>query len=131
MSEKADYQQCTSIDGVWSEIHQWTVSETGDAIYGDYSSDPVAITAEATELPAERTMYIPQTFTEDAAYLQVSYTIRDLYSGLVEDITENIALDSIIDGGRFSNGKLYAINITIGLDSVFWTPAKADWEDAA
>ena len=131
VAEEADYQQSTCEDGVWSEIHQWTVNETSDAIYGDYSSNPVTITAETTELPGEREMYIPQTFTEDSEYLQVSYTIKDLYSGLVENITENIALDSIIDGSGFSNGKLYTINITIGLDSVFWTPAQADWKEAA
>ncbi len=128
---EADYQQSTCEDGIWSEIHQWTVNGTGDAIYGDYSSNPLTITTETTELPAERAIYIPQTFTEDSEFLQVNYTIKDLYSGLVENITENIALGSITDGGCFSNGKLYTINITIGLDSVFWTPALVDWEDAA
>ena len=74
-------------------------------------------------------MFIPQTFTEDVEYLQVSYTVKDFFSGIVENVTENISLDSVIAGEGLVNGKLYTINITISLDSVFWDPAVGDWDE--
>lgn len=128
VAKEADYQQSSCENGTWSEIHEWTISETADAVYGDYTSQPQVVTSSSTELPGERTMYIPQTFTEGVEYLQVSYTILDLFSGIVEEITENIPLNTIIAGGGFRNGKLYTINISIGLDEVYWDPSVGDWE---
>ncbi len=130
IAKEADYQQSRCENGIWSEINQWTVTETEDAVYGDYSSDPQIITSEAKSLSSERMMFIPQSFTEGSEYLQVSYTIKDIYSGLVEDVTEHISLASITDDCGFVNGKLYSMNITIGLDSIHWDPSVGDWEDA-
>ena len=129
VAKEADYQQSScGEDGTWSEIHQWTVNETGDAVFGDYSSNPQVITSVPKELSGERTMYIPQSFTAGVEYLEVSYSIRDIYSGIVEEITENISLDSVIAGNGFRNGKSYTVNITIGLEEVFWDPSVGDWE---
>ena len=129
VAKEADYQQSSCEDGSWSEIHQWTVNETHDAVYGDYSSQPQVITPAVSELSTENEMFIPQNFTEGVEYLQVKYTVTDLYCGLVEEITENISLSKVIAGSGLRNGKLYTINISIGLDEVFWDPGLADWTD--
>jgi hypothetical protein len=128
VAKEADYQQSSCEDGTWSEIHRWTVSETEDAVYGNYSSQPQRITSERTVLPGEREMYIPQTFTDGVEYLQVTYTIHDLYSGIVEEVTEDIPLGKLISGDGLRNGKLYTINVSIGLDEVFWDPSVGDWD---
>jgi hypothetical protein len=129
VAKEADYQQSSCEDGTWSEIHRWTVNETGDAVYGDYSSNPQEITSSAVELAGERMMYIPQSFTPGVEYLQVSYSIKDIFSGIVENVTENISLDKVIAGNGFRSGKLYTINISIGMDEVFWDPAVGDWTE--
>lgn len=129
IARQADYQQSSCEDGKWSEIHQWTVSGRGDAVYGDYTAEPQIITSSVSELDGERVMYIPQTFTEGVEYLQVCYTVKDFFSGLVENVTENISLDSVIGSEGLANGKLYTINITIGLDKVFWDPSVNDWDE--
>jgi hypothetical protein len=129
VAKEADYQQSSCEDGSWSEIHQWTVNGTHDAVYGDYSSEPQVITSASTELSTENGMFIPQTFTEGVEYLQVKYTVTDLYCGLVEEITENISLSKAIAGSGLQNGKLYTINLSIGLDEVFWDPGLAEWTD--
>ncbi len=129
VAKEADYQQSSCEDGTWSEIHQWTVNETHDAVYGDYSSQPQVITSAVTELSTENEMFIPQSFTEGVEYLQVNYTITDLYCGIVENITENISLSRLIAGNGLSNGKSYTINVSIGLQDVFWDPATSDWSE--
>ena len=129
VAQIADYQQCSCESGEWGEIHRWTAQSTYDALYGDYSEAPSAVTATEADLPGEHLHYIPQTFTDGVEHLEVCYTIRDLHTGFTERVTERIPLGSLISDGEFRNGVLYSICLTFSLDRISWAPAVEDWDN--
>lgn len=128
VARTGEYQQSSCESGEWHEIHRWTTDSSYDAVYGDYSAAPASVTAAEVALPGEKVLYIPQTFTDGVEFIEVNYTIRDLFSDVVENVTESIPLRSLIGGGAFRNGVLYTICLTLSLDAITWAPAVADWD---
>lgn len=125
VARTGSYRQGSSESGEWKEMNIWTSGEHYDAVYGDYGGDPIELRFEKTELPGLRTLYIPQSFEDGIGTVVIGYAVIDLYSGIVEQVSESIPLRSIIP--RFVNGRCYTLDINISLEEVFWDPSIAEW----
>ncbi len=127
VARTGSYLQGSSVSGEWKEINLWTSGEHYDAVYGDYREEPLELGPEIIELPGLQTLYIPQSFEDGVGAVVIGYTVRDLYSGIVEQISESIPLHSLVP--RFANGRRYTLDISISLEEVFWDPSTAEWTD--
>lgn len=100
-----------------------------------YTNAVQEITTTAAAVAAEDVViYMPQTFADATAKIQVKYTVTTTVgttvgtSTVVEDCVKEISINSKFD--EWAMGKKYTFNITFALDEITWDPAVEKWEDA-
>lgn len=99
-----------------------------------YSGAVISVTKTAQTLtPATADYYIvlPQTFSDTTPVIEIVYTITTEYiSGhpVTEPITVEKDLKSIYTA-NWENGKMYTLNITLGVEEILWDPDVTDWAD--
>ena len=109
---------------------------TNDQVYTKAVQE---ITTTAAAVAAEDVViYMPQTFADATAKIQVKYTVTTTVtttvgttvgtSTVVEDCVKEISINSKFD--EWAMGKKYTFNITFALDEITWDPAVEKWEDA-
>lgn len=91
-------------------------------------------------LSVDNSLYIPQTFADDAI-IEVVYTITTTVGSVTENVTKTIKLKDLfpktydtVDHTKvisegWEMGKKYTINLTFTLDEIYWDPAVEDWKE--
>lgn len=102
---------------------------TNDQVYTNAVQE---ITTTAAAVAAEDVViYMPQTFADATAKIQVKYTVTTTVEGstpVVEDCVKEISIKD--NFAEWAMGKKYTFNITFALDEITWDPAVEKWEDA-
>mgnify|MGYP002771363197 CR=1 FL=1 len=102
---------------------------TNDQIYTNAVQE---ITTTAAAVAAEDVViYMPQTFADATAKIQVKYTVTTTVGGstpVVENCVKEISIKDKF--AEWAMGKKYTFNITFALDEITWDPAVEKWEDA-
>lgn len=97
-----------------------------------YTTAVQEITTTATPVATEDVViYMPQTFADATAKIQVKYTVTTTVGGstpVVENCVKEISINSKFD--EWAMGKKYTFNLTFALDEITWDPAVEKWEDA-
>lgn len=138
VAKKADYQEGEKDGqtGEWSQIDRWTVDDTAgtyDADFYDGSDGGTSVTDSKVEIGGQQTIYLPQNFTGNEM-LEITYTVKDKFSGVEETITVKIPLKDALktasqQEGSFEGGKAYTLNLKFTLSLVYWDPAVEQWDD--
>lgn len=102
---------------------------TNDQLYTNAVQD---ITTTAAPVATEDVViYMPQTFADATAKIQVKYTVTTTVGGstpVVENCVKEISIKDKF--AEWAMGKKYTFNITFALDEITWDPAVEKWEDA-
>lgn len=101
---------------------------TNDQVYTKAVQE---ITTTAAAVAAEDVViYMPQTFADATAKIQVKYTVTTTVGtgSVVENCVKEISINSKFD--EWAMGKKYTFNLTFALDEITWDPAVEKWEDA-
>lgn len=101
---------------------------TNDQVYTNAVQE---ITTTAAAVAAEDVViYMPQTFADATAKIQVKYTVTTTVGtgSVVENCVKEISINSKFD--EWAMGKKYTFNLTFALDEIKWDPAVEKWEDA-
>lgn len=96
-----------------------------------YTKAVQEITTTAAAVAAEDVViYMPQTFADATAQIQVKYTVTTTVGSgsVVEDCVKEISIKDKF--AEWAMGKKYTFNITFALDEITWDPAVEKWEDA-
>ena len=96
-----------------------------------YTTAVQEITTTATPVATEDVViYMPQTFADATAKIQVKYTVTTTVGtgSVVENCVKEISINSKFD--EWAMGKKYTFNLTFALDEITWDPAVEKWEDA-
>lgn len=96
-----------------------------------YTNAVQEITTTAAAVAAEDVViYMPQTFADATAQIQVKYTVTTTVGtgSVVEDCVKEISIKDKF--AEWAMGKKYTFNITFALDEITWDPAVEKWEDA-
>lgn len=96
-----------------------------------YTNAVQEITTTATAVAAEDVViYMPQTFEDATAKIQVKYTVTTTVGtgSVVENCVKEISIKDKF--AEWAMGKKYTFNITFALDEITWDPAVEKWEDA-
>lgn len=96
-----------------------------------YTKAVQEITTTAAAVATEDVViYMPQTFADATAQIQVKYTVTTTVGtgSVVEDCEKEISINSKFN--EWAMGKKYTFNITFALDEITWDPAVEKWEDA-
>ena len=96
-----------------------------------YTKAVQEITTTAAAVAAEDVViYMPQTFADATAKIQVKYTVTTTVGSgsVVEDCVKEISIKDKF--AEWAMGKKYTFNITFALDEITWDPAVEKWEDA-
>lgn len=96
-----------------------------------YTNAVQEITTTAASVAAEDVViYMPQTFEDATAKIQVKYTVTTTVGtgSVVENCVKEISINSKFD--EWAMGKKYTFNLTFALDEITWDPAVEKWEDA-
>lgn len=96
-----------------------------------YTNAVQEITTTAKAVTAEDVViYMPQTFADATAKIQVKYTVTTIVGtgSVVENCVKEISINSKFD--EWAMGKKYTFNLTFALDEITWDPAVEKWEDA-
>lgn len=96
-----------------------------------YTNAVQEITTTAASVAAEDVViYMPQTFEDATAKIQVKYTVTTIVGtgSVVENCVKEISINSKFD--EWAMGKKYTFNLTFALDEITWDPAVEKWEDA-
>ena len=96
-----------------------------------YTKAVQKITTTAAAVAAEDVViYMPQTFADATAKIQVKYTVTTTVGtgSVVEDCVKEISINSKFD--EWKMGRKYIFNLTFALDEITWDPAVEKWEDA-
>lgn len=96
-----------------------------------YTNAVQEITTTAAAVAAEDVViYMPQTFADATAKIQVKYTVTTTVGtgSVVENCVKEISINSKFD--EWAMGKKYTFNLTFALDEITWDPAVEKWEDA-
>lgn len=96
-----------------------------------YTNAVQEITTTAKAVTAEDVViYMPQTFADATAKIQVKYTVTTTVGAgsVVENCVKEISINSKFD--EWAMGKKYTFNLTFALDEITWDPAVEKWEDA-
>lgn len=96
-----------------------------------YTNAVQEITTTAAAVAAEDVViYMPQTFADATAKIQVKYTVTTTVGtgSVVENCVKEISINSKFD--EWAMGKKYTFNLTFALDEIKWDPAVEKWEDA-
>lgn len=100
---------------------------TNDQLYTNAVQE-ITITAApvATE---DVVIYMPQTFADATAKIQVKYTVTTTVGtgSVVENCVKEISIKDKF--AEWAMGKKYTFNITFALDEITWDPAVEKWED--
>lgn len=100
---------------------------TNDQIYTAATQE---ITTTAAAVAAEDVViYMPQTFADATAQIQVKYTVTTTVGtgSVVENCVKEISIKDKF--AEWAMGKKYTFNITFALDEITWDPAVEKWED--
>ena len=101
---------------------------TNDQVYTKAVQE---ITTTAAAVAAEDVViYMPQTFADATAKIQVKYTVTTTVEGstpVVENCVKDISIKDKF--AEWAMGKKYTFNITFALDEITWDPAVEKWED--
>ena len=101
---------------------------TNDQVYTKAVQE---ITTTAAAVAAEDVViYMPQTFADATAKIQVKYTVTTTVEGstpVVENCVKDISIKDKF--AEWAMGKKYTFNITFALDEIKWDPAVEKWED--
>lgn len=102
---------------------------TNDQVYTKAVQE---ITTTAAAVAAEDVViYMPQTFADATAKIQVKYTVTTTVGGSTPVVENCVKEFSIKDKfTEWAMGKKYTFNITFALDEITWDPAVEKWEDA-
>ena len=102
---------------------------TNDQVYTKAVQE---ITTTAAAVAAEDVViYMPQTFADATAKIQVKYTVTTTVGGSTPVVENCVKEFSIKDKfAEWAMGKKYTFNITFALDEITWDPAVEKWEDA-
>lgn len=95
-----------------------------------YTNAVQEITTTAASVAAEDVViYMPQTFEDATAKIQVKYTVTTTVGtgSVVENCVKEISINSKFD--EWAMGKKYTFNLTFALDEITWDPAVEKWED--
>ena len=96
-----------------------------------YTKAVQEITTTATAVATEDVViYMPQTFADETAKIQVKYTVTTTVGtgSVVEDCVKEISIKDKF--AEWAMGKKYTFNITFALDEITWDPAVEKWENA-
>lgn len=97
-----------------------------------YTNAVQEITTTAAAVGTEDVViYMPQTFADATAKIQVKYTVTTTVGGstpVVENCVKEISIKDKF--AEWAMGKKYTFNITFALDEITWDPAVEKWEDA-
>lgn len=107
-----------------------TVSDKSPFDVYSPTSPSSELSITATPLDAQNgdvSIFMPQTFDDDAAKVVVSYQVTYGSTGITDEVTIEKDLKSIFTEG-WKPGYKYTLNIVIGLDEVLWDPAIEEWE---
>lgn len=95
-----------------------------------YTNAVQEITTTAASVAAEDVViYMPQTFEDATAKIQVKYTVTTTVGSgsVVEDCVKEISIKDKF--AEWAMGKKYIFNLTFALDEITWDPAVEKWED--
>lgn len=101
---------------------------TNDQVYTKAVQE---ITTTAAAVAAEDVViYMPQTFADATAKIQVKYTVTTTVGTgtVVENCVKEFSIKDKF--AEWAMGKKYTFNITFALDEITWDPAVEKWEDA-
>lgn len=96
-----------------------------------YTNAVQEITTTAAAVAAEDVViYMPQTFADATAKIQVKYTVTTTVGTgtVVENCVKEFSIKDKF--AEWAMGKKYTFNITFALDEITWDPAVEKWEDA-
>ena len=96
-----------------------------------YTKAVQEITTTAAAVAAEEVViYMPQTFADATAQIQVKYTVTTTVGtgSVVENCVKEISIKDKF--AEWAMGKKYTFNITFALDEITWDPAVEKWENA-
>lgn len=96
-----------------------------------YTNAVQEITTTAAAVTAEDVViYMPQTFADATAKIQVKYTVTTTVGtgSVVENCVKEISIKDKF--AEWAMGKKYIFNLTFALDEITWDPAVEKWEDA-
>lgn len=104
-----------------------------------YTKAVQEITTTAAPVATEDVViYMPQTFEDATAQIQVKYTVTTTVTTtvgttvvtdyVVENCEKEISINSKFD--EWAMGKKYTFNLTFALDEITWDPAVEKWENA-
>lgn len=97
-----------------------------------YTNAVQEITTTATAVATEDVViYMPQTFADETAKIQVKYTVTTTVGtgSVVENCVKEISINSKFD--EWKMGRKYIFNLTFALDEITWDPAVEKWEDVS
>lgn len=100
---------------------------TNDQLYTNAVQE---ITTTAAPVATEDVViYMPQTFADATAKIQVKYTVTTTVGtgSVVENCVKEISIKDKF--AEWAMGKKYTFNITFALDEITWDPAVEKWED--
>lgn len=96
-----------------------------------YSGAVISVTKTAQTLtPATADYYIvlPQTFSDTTPVIEIVYTITTNYTSTAVEETVTVEKDlKSIYTANWENGKMYTLNITLGVEEILWDPDVTDW----
>lgn len=101
---------------------------TNDQVYTKAVQE---ITTTAAAVAAEDVViYMPQTFADATAKIQVKYTVTTTVGTgtVVENCVKEFSIKDKF--AEWAMGKKYTFNITFALNEITWDPAVEKWEDA-
>lgn len=96
-----------------------------------YTNAVQEITTTAAPVATEDVViYMPQTFEDATAQIQVKYTVTTKVGTVtvVENCVKEISIKDKF--AEWAMGKKYTFNITFALDEITWDPAVEKWENA-
>lgn len=100
-----------------------------------YTKAVQEITTTAAPVATEDVViYMPQTFADETAKIQVKYTVTTTVTttvgtgSVVENCVKEISIKDKF--AEWAMGKKYTFNITFALNEITWDPAVEKWEDA-
>lgn len=96
-----------------------------------YTNAVQEITTTAAPVATEDVViYMPQTFEDATAQIQVKYTVTTTVGTgtVVENCVKEISIKDKF--AEWAMGKKYTFNITFALNEITWDPAVEKWEDA-
>lgn len=130
VASKADFQECqkNATTSEWEVINRWTV-KTGETYNPTIFDGEQVVTDETSTLGGG--LFIPQKFTDDQ-YMEITYEITDIYSGVTEPMNVKIPMSQISSKtstyGEFVPGTEYTVTLHFTFDLIYWDPAVENWD---